>query len=240
MKILDPSQYSLGDRVYEELRKGIVSQELKPGELYSVAALAERLGVSRTPVREALLQFATNGVVRFERNRGVRVLEVSIKDIEEIYSIRLLLEPPAAFLAAQKIDEAGEEKLTAAYDMMRKAAADGDEETFQKHDIIFHVGILEIAGNDRVTEAVRVARSQMHARGLSTTSSRNLDEILSAHEPIMTAILGRDPAAAAMAVKDHLTGTLELLAKQSMNEGATIPYRQPYEDWIKFTYEEHG
>src|SRR5918996_737867 len=77
--------------VLDILLPAIVKGELAAGSLHSVAELADSLGVSRTPVREALIELASRGMVRFERNRGVRVLQTSIRDIEEIFEIRLLL-----------------------------------------------------------------------------------------------------------------------------------------------------
>jgi DNA-binding GntR family transcriptional regulator len=89
---------SLTDRVVHELRESIRSGVLRPGELYSVYQLAEQLQVSRTPVREGLLRLAEAGMVRFERNRGFRVLRSAPADIAGIFHLRLLLEVPAARL----------------------------------------------------------------------------------------------------------------------------------------------
>ena len=71
--------------------------------MHSVGSLAEMLGVSRTPVREALIELASRGMVRFERNRGVRVVETSVHDLDEIFEMRRLLEPPAARKAVEQM-----------------------------------------------------------------------------------------------------------------------------------------
>lgn len=212
---------SLTERVYEELRTAILSGELAPGTLHSVVEISNQLGVSRTPVREALLQFAADGVVRFERSRGVRILELSAKDIEDIYGLRLLLEVPSAHRAATHMTEADRKILRKAFAGMRKAREERDEPLFQKHDVAFHEAMLRGAGNERIVEAVAKTRSQMHARGLSTTATRTLDDIFAVHERIFDAIEAKDAPAAARAVYEQLVGTLRLLVQQSAGDGPT-------------------
>jgi DNA-binding GntR family transcriptional regulator len=90
---------SLHQSLIDDLRAAIISGELAPRELYSVADIAAQFGVSRTPVREALLTLAGQGIVKFERNRGVRILEVTMSDLMEVFQLRLLLEPPAVWRA---------------------------------------------------------------------------------------------------------------------------------------------
>lgn len=222
---------SLTERVYEELRAAILSGELAPGTLHSVVEIANQLGVSRTPVREALLQFAADGVVRFERSRGVRILELSAKDIEDIYSLRLLLEVPAAHRAATHMSDADRKVMRKAFAAMSKAREQQDEPLFQRHDLTFHEAVLRGAGNERIVEAVAKTRSQMHARGVSTTATRTLDEIFAVHERIFTAIEDHDPIGAARAVHDHLVGTLRLLLQQSGND--ETPYLPPVNPWFE-------
>jgi DNA-binding GntR family transcriptional regulator len=103
MKAVSTNRESLNDRVYESIRDAIILGELAPGSLHSVYELAKILEVSRTPVREALVRLADQGMVRIERNRGARILQTSAHDLEEIYSIRLMLEVPATFRATQLI-----------------------------------------------------------------------------------------------------------------------------------------
>lgn len=225
---------SLTERVYEELRTAIRSGELAPGTLHSVVEIANQLGVSRTPVREALLQFAADGVVRFERSRGVRILELSTQDIEDIYSLRLLLEVPAAHRAATHMSDADRKVMRKAFAAMSKAREQQDEPLFQRHDLTFHEAVLRGAGNERIVEAVAKTRSQMHARGVSTTATRSLDEIFAVHERIFAAIEDHDPIAAARAVHDHLVGTLRLLLQQSGSDES--PYEPPVTPWFEASH----
>src|SRR4051794_23869590 len=104
------------------LRAGGAGGGLGPGTLPPVRTLAPQLGVSRTPVREALIKLAQQGMVRFERNRGVRVLQTSVHDLEEVFALRLLLEVPATRRATRLLDEAGRKELRKVFRQMQRAA----------------------------------------------------------------------------------------------------------------------
>ncbi|MFF0146060.1 GntR family transcriptional regulator [Amycolatopsis sulphurea] len=227
MKPLSSDTASLTERVFEQIRAAIRSGELAPGSLHSVADIANKLGVSRTPVREALLQFAANGMVKFERSRGVRILELSIKDIEEIYSLRLLLEAPSAYRAATRMSDRDRAEFKKTFAGMRKATEAGDELLFQKHDLAFHETIVRAGGNDRVVTVVANTRGQMHALGLSTTKTRTLGDILAVHEKIYDAVIAGNAEAAGEAVQDHLIGTLTMMAKQSLPPEDAENYEPP-------------
>jgi len=215
---ISTDQTSLAAQTYEAIRRAIVTGELAPGSLHSVVDIAAQLGVSRTPVREALLQLATHGVVRFERSRGVRILEVSTRDIEEIYTLRYLLEVPSAYRAAPLMTDERLAQLSKALERMRQACEVGDERLFQEEDVLFHELILEVAGNTRVTQSVATMRAQMAARGLSTTKTRTLWDIWRVHERILERLQARDEQGAAEAMRDHLLETTRLLITQSTGD----------------------
>jgi DNA-binding GntR family transcriptional regulator len=171
-------------------------------------------------VREALLRMASHGMVRFERSRGVRILEVSTRDIEEIYSLRMMLEVPSAYRAAELLSDELLRPVEEAFDRMREAAEAGDEAVFQAADVDFHAAILAAAGNRRVTEVAANTRIQMMDRGLSTTATRTLADILLVHKRILDAIKARDPHASATRMRDHLVETVRLLLTQSTGDDA--------------------
>ena len=97
------AESSLTARVRESIRQAIIDGSLEPGSLHSVQSLADIFKVSRTPVREALIDLAGADMVEFERNRGVRILETSVHDLEEILVLRILLEVPATHRAAGRM-----------------------------------------------------------------------------------------------------------------------------------------
>ncbi|MET7999441.1 GntR family transcriptional regulator [Nonomuraea glycinis] len=218
MEQIATDQTSLAAQTFEAVRRAIVSGELAPGTLHSVVEIAAQLGVSRTPVREALLQLATHGVVRFERSRGVRILQIATRDIEEIYSLRFLLEVPSVYRAATVMTDAQLAPISKVLERMRQACEAGDERLFQDEDVQFHTLILDAAGNTRVTQSVATMRAQMSAHGLSTTKTRTLWDIWRVHERILERIQARDEQGAAEAMRDHLLETTRLLLTQSTGD----------------------
>ncbi|RJQ85545.1 GntR family transcriptional regulator [Amycolatopsis panacis] len=204
----------LVQRVHDELRAAMIRGELEPGKLYSVVEISRQLGVSRTPVREALLGFASEGLVSFERSKGVRILEASLTDIRNLFGLRLLLEVPSAALAAASEDSAQLDAMHRAFQAMEAACAADDEAAFQDHDTTFHDALLRAAGNAQVADAVRRARGQVHVQRLSTTRTRSLGEVLEVHRRIHDAVRSGNATEASAAVEAHLTETRDILLAQ--------------------------
>jgi len=202
-------------RVLDALRAAVVSGELAPGTLHSVQTLATQLGVSRTPVREALIKLAQQGMVRFERNRGVRVLQTSVHDLEEVFALRLLLEVPATRRATELLDEAGRRELRKVFRQMQRAAEADDEFRLWQHDRRFHRALLAASGNTRLASYVDGLRDTVLRQGVSTAgSSRSLSDILAEHEVILERVEAGDADGAAAAMRRHVLHTAELLIAQ--------------------------
>jgi DNA-binding GntR family transcriptional regulator len=156
------------------------------------------------------------GRVRFERNRGVRVLAPTAHDIAEVFELRLLLEVPttASHAAAVDLDE-----LAATFAAMSAAADANDEAAFMDADERFHAVVLSASGNRRLLAAVAQLRDAVRGRGASTVGrSRALPEILGEHRAILEGLQAGDPDRAAAAMRYHLRRTGDLLVAQ---EGAT-------------------
>ena len=205
-------QVSLKQQVTDILRNTIAAGDLLPGSLHSVRELADRLGVSRTPVREALIDLGSRGMVRFERNHGVRILQTSLHDLDEIFEIRLLLEPPAGRRAVERMDEAGIRALRAAFDAMGRAAAAGDEQRMWRHDRAFHHTLLTLSGNRRLADYVDSLRDVVLMRGATTAGrTRTLGEIADEHRAIIDAIVSKDADGVASALQAHIKRTAELV-----------------------------
>ena len=227
MERLDPGG-SLTEQAHEALRSAIVAGELTPGRLYSVHELAAVLHVSRTPVREALIKLAGESMVRFERNRGVRVLQATAHDLEEVFQLRLLLEVPATRLAATRMSPAELDGLRLIHDEMCLIAASGDEGRFMRYDRRFHEVLLQASGNRRLTTFVSGLRDMVLTRGLCTAgASRSLGDIAREHEEVLTRIEARDPEAAAAAMRGHLLHTADLLIYQEFGCRSDV-----IDDWV--------
>jgi DNA-binding GntR family transcriptional regulator len=196
----------------EILRTSIVQGHLEPGSMHSVAALADELGVSRTPVREALIRLASRGMVRFERNRGVRILEASTDDLDEIFELRRLLEVPAARAAASRVTPEKIQELREIIDAQERAAAVGDQHRLWELDRAFHHGIAELGGNRRLAAYVDRLRDVVAVRSLSSPrSARRAAGGAIDHREILARLERGDADALAEAVLSHLDGALELL-----------------------------
>lgn len=217
------AESSLTARVRESIREAIIEGDLEPGSLHSVKSLADIFKVSRTPVREALIDLAGADMVEFERNRGVRILETSVHDLEEILVLRILLEVPATHRAAGRIDAEGLEELRQELDAMADAAANGDEATMMQHDRRFHELINTASGNSRLTEYVDSLRDLILTRGVSTVdNTRSLPEIVAEHEGIIAALAAGDADAAATEMKRHLVNTASLLLEQEGGRSSSL------------------
>jgi DNA-binding GntR family transcriptional regulator len=214
-------QRGLSAQAREELRRAIVEGRLPAGSLTSVRALSEALGISRTPVREALVDLAKEGMVTFERSRGVRVNDSKGHDLLEIFQLRRMVEIPAMREAVLRFTVKDVRALGRELAAMR--AHLDDERTFMHHDRAFHRVPLEVLGNARLIAIVESLRDQTRVRGLSTVGrTRDLRAIVTEHQAIYEAARDKRAARAAQAMERHLLITEELLRAQV---GAENPER---------------
>jgi DNA-binding GntR family transcriptional regulator len=210
---------SLTDQAVAAIRQAVRSGALQPGQLYSAYQIAAMLGVSRSPVREALMRLTEAGMVRLERNRGFRIVIPGPTDIAEVFQLRLLLEVPAARRAARQASTDLVASLRAELAQMRAAALSHDEARFMRHDQHLHHLILSVTGNSRMAGIVDNLRDVTRILGASTVDrSRDLDAIANEHEPIIDAIAAGDVSAAGKTMSYHVSHTGKLLVAQAIAE----------------------
>lgn len=210
---------SMTDNVVAHVSAAVADGRMQPGVLYSVYQLAEQLGVSRSPVREALLRLSEAGMVRFERNRGFRVVLPTPHDIAEIFAIRLSLELPAVRTVASKANEKIIADLRRTQGEMDVCAAVGDERQFAHYDRKLHDTIMMFAGNERARAIVTGLRVTTTVLGASTARrSRSLTDINDQHRPIIDAISRRDAVGASRLLDRHITDTGTLLVAQAIED----------------------
>jgi DNA-binding GntR family transcriptional regulator len=204
---------NLRGQAVEMLRASIVAGELEPGEIYSAPALAERLGVSATPVREAMLDLANDGLVEPVRNRGFRVVVVDEDALDEISELRQMLEVPAV---AKVVARAGDEELVALFakvDRIEAAAVRSDAAEFLFADRDFHLSLLTLGGNTRLVRLVGQLRNQTRLAGIKVLAeSGQLMASALEHRPILDAVCRRDAELAQRLMSAHLAHTRELWA----------------------------
>ena len=145
---------SLRGEAVRRIRAAIIYGEIAPEEIHSAPALAARMGVSITPVREALLELTSRGMVEQVRNRGFRVVEHSAADLDAALELRTLLEIPMLARLAGALDDEDAEHLRGIVAKGIKAARKRDTSAFLDLDRTFHLGLLARAGNPRIVDVV--------------------------------------------------------------------------------------
>jgi DNA-binding GntR family transcriptional regulator len=203
---LEPS--SLREQAAEAIRTGIVMGEIRAGELYSAPTLAAQLGVSATPVREAMLDLANEGLVEPVRNRGFRVVELNDDDLDEIIDVRIMLEVPGVGRLAGRLAPAELEALRALVAETEARAAASDLQGFLSADRAFHLALLEQVGNRRLVDLVARLRDQTRLYGLpDLLSSGILATAAADHRAILEAVAAGDRSAAETRMRAHLEST---------------------------------
>ena len=215
---------SLVDVVAERIEAAIVSGSLEPGSRVSEQALAAQLGVSRGPLREAIRRLEGRKLLERTPNIGVRVAQLSLRDLQEILTVREALEGMAAGLAAIHMpdaDIAALRKLLVSHGK-QKELADGTGYYQESKDFDFHFRIVTGSGNTRLAEMLtgdlyyllRVYRYK------SSTKPGRAREAFAEHERIVAAIAARDAGAAETAMREHLRHARRFVEEQiSAGEG---------------------
>jgi DNA-binding GntR family transcriptional regulator len=182
---------NLREQVLQQVRAEIISGQSMPGSMYSVPTLATSLGVSSTPVREALLELARSGLIEPVRNRGFKVLEPSLKELRNIFDLREVLELHAAAIAARRRDR-DLTGLVALADEIARAVKTENTKLYLEADRNFHRQLTAAAGNDRLTELVMGLRDQMRLYGMKSRAGleRQTESIAEHYRIIELAMAG--------------------------------------------------
>jgi len=200
--IVEPT---LREQVAAGVRASIIAGHMAPGEVHSAPALADRYEVSVTPVREALLDLVKEGLLKPVKNKGFRVVEPSVQDLDEIASMRDLLEPPAVAMVA---NSATPEQLTHLRELaanISQHAAAGKIEEYLEADRQFHLAVIEATGNKRLLETVAQLRSQARLFGLRQIAEKGeLAQSSEEHNLLLHAIENKNAPLAEKIMRDHL------------------------------------
>jgi len=157
---------SVRSQVINALRAGLVAGHIVPGEVYSAPALAAHFGVSATPVREAMLELAKEGLVLTVPNKGFRVRELSDRELDEITEIRLLLEVPTTVSVIGRASGDDLASLRPLANQIVERAREKDLVNYIEHDRQFHLGLLALAGNAELVTLVGGLRARSRLFGL--------------------------------------------------------------------------
>ncbi len=191
--------------IHSRIRGEIVSLARKPGEPLSEKEITEVYGVSRTPVREAILRLANEGLVDIFPQSGTFVARIPQRALPEAIVIRMALEEKAARLAAERATRSQVMGLQAIVEQLREAAAAGNREGFHQADEHFHAAIAEMAGYPGIWSLVQQVKVQVDRyRRLTLPQEGRMLRVIEEHQAIVDAIAARDPDRAAAFVSAHL------------------------------------
>ncbi|MFP8959365.1 GntR family transcriptional regulator [Streptomyces nanhaiensis] len=206
-------QEHLRDQVANALRAALIAGELQPGVIYSAPTLAAEYGVSATPVREAMLDLAREGLVESVRNKGFRVTELSERDLDEYTEIRALIEIPTVGKVARSATRDQLEALRPTAEEIVAAARAGDLIGYLEADRRFHLDLLALAGNSRLVETVGNLRKRSRLYGLTELAEAGaLVPSAQEHAELLDLMLAGDAAAAEEHMRHHLAHVRSLWA----------------------------
>ena len=195
------------------IRAHIITGQLKPGVIYPVSYFASQLGVSATPVREALLDLAGQGLVELARNKGFRVPELSERDLDEIYQLRLLIEVPAVVMVAGHLTSKDQRRCAELAKKAGECVAGGDLTGFLENDRLFHESLLLPLGNRRLSALVGELRDGARLWALPSLSrSEPLTASAHEHDELLRALANGDAESARKIIVHHLEHTRGLWA----------------------------
>ncbi|MFJ9694527.1 GntR family transcriptional regulator [Kitasatospora sp. NPDC101183] len=212
-------QERLRDQVAHALRAALISGELRPGVVYSAPALAADFGVSATPVREAMLDLAREGLVEAVRNKGFRVTELTERDLDDYTEIRALIEVPTVGRVARTATREQLERLRPQAEAIVAAARKHDLIGYLEADRQFHLDLLGLAGNARLVDVVGDLRKRSRLYGLTRLDEQGqLVSSAQEHLELLDLMIAGDAAAAEECMTRHLSHIRSLWAGEGEAE----------------------
>ena len=215
MQIDFQADLPLRDVVFNTLRQAILTGELKPGERLMELHLADRLGVSRTPVREAIRRLELEGLVTMIPRRGAEVARITEKSMSDVLEVRRTLDALCAELACDRITEEGLARLRKACDQFEQCVGTKDSRKIAQADVALHDIIVEATGNRRLVQMVHNLSEQMYRyRFEYIKDSSQHETLVKEHRIIYESIVNKDKDTAAAAAKLHIDNQKKAIIRQ--------------------------
>lgn len=216
----------LRELVFESLREAIIQGRLRPGERLMEIQLAEELGVSRTPVREAIRKLELEGLVLMIPRKGAYVSQISMKDIADVFEIRRALEGLAARLAAERATDEEIERLERALVKISEVAEADDLSGAVALDTDFHEELMAASHNPRLSQLVSNLREQIQRFRLTSLSHPGRVKLaVEEHRKIVDAIAGRDAELAQNLAYEHIENAENSLMEVISEAGLRVEQR---------------
>lgn len=205
LQLLIDEYLPLRDVVFNTLRQGILKGELKPGERLMEIHLANKLGVSRTPIREAIRMLELEGLVKMVPRKGAEVARISKQDLRDVLEVRRSLDSLAVSLACSRITDEEKKTLSQAEDEFERSINTKDATTIAEADVKFHDVILKASKNGRLVQMVNNLAERVYRYRLEyIKDSRNHERLIEEHRRIMRYIEAGDAENARNAIEMHI------------------------------------
>lgn len=205
----------LREIVYEELKRQILVGEIAPGTRMMEVELADVMGVSRTPVREAIRKLEKEGLVTIEPRKGAYASNISIKDMVDVLEVRQGLEAMASAIASGRITEEQKEELLAVIAKYRVAVEEGNIEEMIKYDEAFHSKIVSISGNKTLMQVFSTVQElALRFRYIYYDDFNRYESMPKEHQMIEEAIISGDAETARIAAGDHVGRLKDFVASE--------------------------
>ena len=205
----------LRDVVFKTLRQAILTGDLKPGERLMEIHLANKLGVSRTPIREAIRKLELEGLVTMVPRRGAQVAQITEKSMSDVLEVRRALDELAVELACLRITDEEKEKLKEACAAFEEAVVTNDIRAIAKADVAFHDIIFQSTGNARLSQLVNNLAEQMYRyRYEYIKDEKRHDVLVNEHLKIYDSIIQGDIPSAKEAIRVHIENQEKSIIRQ--------------------------
>src|SRR6266566_4486073 len=214
-----PRAATASARIYSDLRTELVSMQRRPGEVISEAEIALSYGMSRTPVREAILRLSDEGLLEIFPQSGIFVARIPISALPEAIIVRKALEETTARLAAERATSSQILILHSILERQRETSAAGEREACHQADEMFHATIADVAGYPGIWKFIQQVKVHVDRYRLLTLPQQGrMTRVIAEHEAILDAIEAHDSAAARRAMEIHLESLLDnISATQHIN-----------------------
>lgn len=216
MSMMNDDEYlPLRDVVFNTLRQEILTGNLKPGERLMEIHLANKLGVSRTPIREAIRKLELEGLVIMIPRRGAEVAQITLKNLKDVMEVRRALDVLAIELACERIDQQALDALYLACEHFSSAVKTKDTRMLAEADVAFHDKIVISTGNTRLIQLVSNLSEQMYRYRFEYLKDASSHEMLrQEHMEMYQSILQKDKKTAAEIVRRHIDNQEKAIIEQ--------------------------
>jgi DNA-binding GntR family transcriptional regulator len=212
----------LREKIYKLIKKAILKRELKPGERITEIDLANRFGISRTPIREAFRRLESEGFLTIFPRKGATVTEINEKNVIEFYQIKGALEALAGRLALANITSEDIEEMERLNDKLKEISLSDEDTAFDEFNKIhnsFHEKFISLSGNTLLIEILRNLVKRFMRFRLMVEQSNFIREVISQHEDIIEAFKKNDEKEVEKTIKKNANLGLELIKKYYIEEG---------------------